>query len=128
MCAEDACPMAGRCARHANYLEARETELSLRLLNTSLLNITTEGCEYIHIPQQVSVARGFMKMHGSVPSGAVRNLWKSFPHCNSRRQFYYMRDGRVPLMPEHQRDILDFFAEHGADMSLGFDSYQEVTV
>lgn len=128
MCAEDACPMAGRCARHANYLEARETELSLRLLNTSLLNITTEGCEYIHIPQQVSVARGFMKMHGSVPSGAVRNLWKSFPHCNSRRQFYYMRDGRVPLMPEHQRDILDFFAEHGADMSLGFDAYEEVVV
>lgn len=127
MCANEACQMAGKCLRYSKYVEARKTELSLKLLNTSLLNVTAEGCEYLHIPQQVVEARGFRKMYDSVPRISSRNLWQSFPYCQSRRQFYYMLSGEMPLLPEQQDDILAFFAERGADTTLGFDAYQEVT-
>lgn len=128
MCANEACPMASQCMRYTKYAEARGTELSLRLLNISLVIVTAEGCEYLHVPQQVTEARGFRAMYDSLPRKAARNLWQSFPYCNSRRQFYYMLSGDVPLYPEQQQKILDFFAERGADMNLGFDAYQEVMV
>lgn len=120
--------MASQCMRYTKYTEAQETELSLNLLNISLVNVTADGCEHIHIPQQVTVARGFKGMYDSVPRKAARNLWQSFPCCRSRRQFYYMLSGDVPIYPEQQKKILYFFAERGADMSLGFDTYQEVVV
>lgn len=128
MCANEACPMASQCMRYTKYTEVRETELSLRLLNISLVNVTANGCEYLHVPQQVTLARGFRGMYESLPQKAARNLWQSFPCCNSRRQFYYMLSGDVPLYPEQQQKILDFFSERGADTSLGFDAYQEVVV
>ena len=128
MCANEACMMASKCMRYIKYIEARKTELSLTLLNTSLLNVTAEGCEYLHIPQQVLEVRGFRKMYGSVPRRSSRNIWQSFPCCESRRQFYYMLSGDVPLLPKQQEKILAFFAARGADTTLGFDAYQEVTV
>lgn len=128
MCANDTCKVASKCMRYNKYIEARKTELSLKLLNTSLLNVTAEGCEYLHIPQRVIEARGFRKMYGSIPRESSLNVWKSFPCCESRRQFYYMLSGDVPLLPEQQEEILTFFAARGADTSLGFDAYREVTV
>lgn len=128
MCANEACPMASQCMRYTKYTEVRGTELSLRLLNISLVDVTADGCKYLHIPQLVTKARGFRGMYDSVPRKAARNIWQSFPCCNSRRQFYYMLSGDAPLSPEQQKKILDFFAERGADTSLGFDTYQEVMV
>lgn len=128
LCANDSCPMASQCLRYTRYLEARATELSLQILNTSLLNVTDEGCEYIHIPRTEMQARGFEKMYGSVPRRAAINLWRDFPRCGSRRQFYRLLNGEVALNIDHQEEIKSFFESLGADTSLGFDKYEEVTV
>lgn len=120
--------MAGLCKRHTDYLEAKKDTLVIQVLNTSQVDVTADGCEYLHIPRRVIEARGFKKMYESVPRKYSKNLWQSFPHCNSRRQFYRMLAGEVPLYPEEQQDILAFFAAHGVDVSIGFDAAQEVTV
>lgn len=128
VCANDDCPMAGQCMRHMDYIEAKKTTLVIQVLNTSLLNVSSEGCEYLHIPRKVMEARGFRKMYDSLPRKYSKNLWQSFPHCNSRRQFYRMLSGEVPLYPEEQKEILGFFASRGVDTTIGFDAMQEVTV
>lgn len=128
LCANDTCQMAGQCLRHLKYNEEKESKLTLQIVNTSLLDITAEGCEYLHIPRQVMEAHGFKKMYESVPQRYSRNIWRSFPRCGSRRQFYRMLSGEVPLSPEHQEEIIAFFASHHADTTPGFDAYEEVTV
>lgn len=126
LCANDVCQKTGQCIRHIKYKEARESELTLCLLNNSLLDVTTDGCEYVHIPRPVMVARGFRQMHGSVPRSASQGLWRSFPDCHSRRQYYRLMNGEVPLYPEQQQKILAFFDARGADTSLGFDVCEEI--
>lgn len=128
LCANDSCPMAGQCLRYTKYIEARATELTIQILNASLLDVTDEGCEYIHIPRTEMQARGFGKMYGSVPRRAAINLWRDFPRCGSRRQFYRLLNGEVALSIDHQEEIKNFFDSRGADISLGFDHYEEVTV
>lgn len=127
-CANDDCPMAEKCLRHMEYLETKKKELTLKLLNTSLLDITSQGCEYLHLARQVTEARGFQRIYDSMPKKMSRNLWQELPYCNCRRQFYRMLHGEVPLYPEQQQKILAFFASRGADTTLGFDSYAEVTI
>lgn len=128
LCAGVNCPAATNCMRHTKYLEAQESEMLMQVLNQSHLNITSDGCQYLHIPQDVTVAHGFRKMYGSMPRHSSLNLWKSFPNCDSRRQFYRLLSGEVPLLPDYQTEILQFLASRHADIALGFDSYEEVTV
>ena len=128
VCGNDECPMAGQCMRHMDYVEAKKTVLVLQTLNTSCVEVTADGCEYLHIPQKVMEARGFRKMYDSVPRRYSKKLWQSFPHCGSRRQFYRMLAGEGPLYPEEQQDILGFFAARGVDTTIGFDAMQEVMV
>ena len=44
------------------------------------------------------------------------------------RRFYKARNGEFPLNPQMQADLLEIFKERGADLSLGFDSYEEQDV
>lgn len=124
----DECALSEKCMRHIKYNEARREQLCLHVLNTSLLDVTADGCEYLHIPRQMTMAYGFKNMYDTVPRKMSRNLWKFFPHCGSRRQFYRMLSGEVALSPEWQHDITSFFASKDANISLGFDQYKEVTV
>ena len=44
------------------------------------------------------------------------------------RRFYKAKNGEFPLNPQMQADLLEIFKERGADLSLGFDSYEEQDV
>ena len=44
------------------------------------------------------------------------------------RRFYKAKNGEFPLNPQIQADLLEIFKERGADLSLGFDSYEEQDV
>lgn len=128
VCNNANCPMAEECSLHQRYIEAVKTEPCLPLLNTSLITIGENGCEYLHIPKTVVVARGFRNMYDTVPKKATRNLWMHFPGSTSRRQFYRFLSGEVQILPDTQSEILAFMKEIDADTSIGFDNYEKVTV
>ena len=44
------------------------------------------------------------------------------------RRFYKAKNGEFPLNPQMQADLLEIFKERGADLSLGFASYEEQDV
>lgn len=122
------CPMHNKCSRHAEYLLLKATEPYMLQLNKSLLTIGENGCQYLHIPKLVTAAYGFKVMYATVPKKNATNLWKRFPGDISRRQFYRLLSGEVALLPDEQEEILTFFKEMGADTSLGFDRYEDLTV
>lgn len=128
VCNADHCPLSDRCARHIEYLRTKDTEPYQLMLNTSLVTIGDQGCQHLHIQKKVTVARGFKNMYATVPKKNATSLWKQFPGDISRRQFYRLLPGDVALMPDQQEAVLRFFAEKGADTSLGFDAYEEVDV
>ena len=44
------------------------------------------------------------------------------------RRFYKAKNGEFPLNPQMQAELLEIFKERVADLSLGFDSYEEQDV
>ena len=127
-CMAGDCAMASQCSRYQNYVEACKHDTVLQVINTSLLGMSDEGCQYLHIAKEVKAARGFKAMYATVPHGVAKNVWQDFPGRISRRQFYRLMNGEVLLMPEDQSAILEYFKTLGADVSLGFDGYEIVTV
>lgn len=128
VCNAKECAMAQQCIRYINFTEERNTEKVLQVLNTSLVEIGQEGCEYLHVAREVKAARGFKKMYATIPHGAATGVWHGFPGRISRRQFYRLLNGEVMLLPEDQAAILSHLASKGADTTLGFDEYEMVTV
>lgn len=128
VCETEQCAMAAQCSRYQKYMEERRQSLVLQILNTSLLEVSEEGCKYLHIAREVTAARGFSKMYGTIPRGCAKNVWQDFPLNISRRQFYRLMNGEVQILPEEQAEVLTYFKSLGADTSLGFDAYEQVTV
>lgn len=128
VCNADHCQKHDVCSRYTNYIETLGTEVFHCVLNTSLVTIGDEGCQYLHIPTKVTVAHGFKNIYLSVPKIHIKNLWKRFPGGISRRQFYRLLNGEVSLMPEQQEEILNFFNSCDANTALGFDRYEDVEV
>lgn len=121
VCAADSCPMSSQCNRYKNYAEALKTDNVLSILNTSLLEIGSEGCKHLHIARETIVARGFKKMYATIPHYAATALWRDFPGKLSRRQFYRLLNGEVELLPDNQAEIMQFLEKKGANTALGFD-------
>ena len=44
------------------------------------------------------------------------------------RRFYKAKNGEFPLDPQMQEALLEVFKKRGADISLGFDSYEDQDV
>ena len=44
------------------------------------------------------------------------------------RRVYKAKNGEFPLNPQMQAELLEIFKERGADLSLGFDCYEEQDV
>lgn len=128
VCINTQCPKSNCCSLHQLYQDLSKTELTYRVLNTTLLDVDDNGCDYLHIPKQVTAARGFKRMHETIPLKAAKNMWKQFPGNICRRQFYRILSGDVQLLPEQQANILSYLDILGADTTIGFDEYEEITV
>lgn len=71
-------------------------------------------------------ARGFTHLRDSIPSVNARYLNVYTPF--SQRRFYKAKNGEFLLDPEMQEALLEVFKKRGADISLGFDSYEDQNV
>lgn len=128
VCPAHHCPMASQCYRYTNYLEALKKEPVMQVLNDDILEIGDKGCKYLYLSRTVEAAYGIERMYASIPHSSSVDFWRSFPMQCSRRQFYRILHGEVPIMPEQQQDIIEYLSSKGADVTLGFDKYEEVTV
>lgn len=122
------CKVAEQCRHHQLYMEQKDHWLVMSLMNTTLIDITDEGCKYFIVTHPVMMARGFRAIYDSVPHSIARGLWKDFPRKPSRRQFYRLLSGQVLIEPDYQEEILHFFEDSGANIQLGFEKMEEVMV
>ena len=51
-----------------------------------------------------------------------------FPYALCPAQVYKAKNGEIAIAPDMQQHLISIFREHGADMSIGFDSYEEKDV
>ena len=125
-CPLASCSRSKTCARYANYQKAKAEEASFMVLNTDLLQVEGEVCPYHLVSERQRWARGFTRLCKSIPSGNAKYLNVYTPF--TQRRFYKAKNGEFPLNPQMQADLLEIFKERGADLSLGFDSYEEQDV
>ena len=126
-----ACPLAScscstTCARYATYQKALEEEDTFCVMNPQLLKAGGDTCPYHLVAEKQQWARGFKRICDTIPAGNAKHLSHSTPY--TERRFYKAKNGEFPIGPEMQQTLLNIFKAKGADMSVGFDGYEEQTV
>ncbi len=126
-----ACPLAScsridTCARYATYKKALEEEDTFSVINPQLLKAGGDTCPYHLVAERQRWARGFKRISATIPAGKAKYLSHCTPY--SERRFYKAKNGEILIEPEMQQTLLDIFRSKGADMSVGFDGYEEKTV
>lgn len=123
VCPMASCTRSNTCARYANYLKEKAEADSFEVLNLDHLKIAGDSCPYHLVTERQRWARGFARLCDSIPKGNSRylNIYTPF----TQRRFYKAKNGEFALNPELQKELLSIFEQKGADISLGFDSYEE---
>ncbi len=126
VCTLASCARSNTCARYATYQKALAEEDTFCVMNHQLLKAGGDTCPYYLVSEKQLWARGFRRICDTIPSGNAKRLAHSTPY--TERRFYKAKNGEILIEPEMQRTLLDIFRSKGADMSVGFDGYEEKTV
>lgn len=126
VCPLASCSRSNQCARYAGYLKAQASAQTFEVMNPRLMQVSGDACPYRLVSEKQRWARGFKRLYQSVPKGNSRYLYRSSPY--GERRFYKAMNGEELIDPEMQQQLLVFFRRNGADMSLGFDGYEEKVV
>lgn len=126
-----ACPMAScnhsnTCARHAHYLKAVAEADTYEVMNLQHLQVDTAACPYHLVTKKIRVAWGFKRIYDTIPHGNAKHLYMCTPY--PVRRFYKAKNAEIPIEPKMQQILLNIFKQNGADMSIGFDRYEEKEV
>lgn len=125
-CPLTACPKSGICVHYANYMKAQENE-SFEVLNTRLITPTDEGCPNLIVEKTERWAYGFTNMFATMTIGKAKSVnWYGL--FGSQPTYWRAKNGERPISPDEQERLLQKFERCGADVSLGFDRYEDVIV
>lgn len=125
-CPKASCTRSNICARYAEYQKAKVESDTFKVLNPERLKLDGASCPYCLVAEKQLWARGFKRIYDSIPSGRTHRFYLYSPY--SPRTFYKVKNGEKLIEPEMQKRLLAIFKEKGADMSIGFDSYEEKVV
>ena len=124
VCLHEACPVHHLCARYEHYEKLLATEQAFAILNPSLLKCHEQGCQYRLVKKTFRMARGFQRMFDTVPTGNTYKFWRRTPYY-SETTYCRAKRGAILIDPTKQQVLLNLLERNGADISLGFDSYEE---
>lgn len=124
VCPMASCTRSNTCARYAQYVKSLAEDDTFAVLNAKRMNLEGESCPYHLVVEKQIWARGFRRLYNSIPSGNAHYFYTCTPY--TQRRFYKARNGEILIDPEMQQRLLAIFEQNGADMSLGFDGYEEV--
>lgn len=129
VCPLAACPQCSQCLRYKNYLQVRNKEASMTVVNTELVTPTSEGCPYLLVRKSQRIAYGFERLRNEVPRKHLTKL-QTLTGFGSRASFDRRWHGypKYGLNPSEQQRILSVFSSLGVDTSIGFDRYREEEV
>lgn len=126
VCPMASCTRSNTCARYAQYVKSLTDDDTFKVLNAQRLKLEGDTCPYHLVAEKQLWARGFRRIYASIPSGKAHYFYACTPF--TQRRFYKARNGELALDPKMQQRLLAIFEQHGADMSIGFDSYEEKEV
>jgi len=125
-CPMASCSRSNTCVRYANYLKALSESDTYIMMNFQHLGIDTATCPYHLVVEKQRWARGFQRIYSTIPAGNARGFYMRTAY--TQRRYYKAKNGEILIPPEMQQDLLDIFKRNGADMSVGFDGYEEKEV
>lgn len=123
VCPMASCTRSNTCARYAQYVKSLVADDTFEVLNAKRMNLESATCPYHLIAEKQVWAKGFRRLYNSIPSGKAHYFYNRTPY--TQRRFYKARNGEILIDPEMQQQLLAIFSRHGADVSLGFDGYEE---
>lgn len=125
-CPMASCSRSNTCARHAKYLKSLAEADTFEVMNVQHLNLDSATCPYHLTVEKQRWAKGFRRIVDTIPWGNAKRLYMCTPY--TQRRFYKAKNGEIPIEPEMQQTLLSIFGRNGADVSVGFDSYEEKEV
>lgn len=123
------CPMASckrnkQCVRYANYLKAKQEEVSYQVLNFNRISYDADkGCSRFLVWEKQRWAKGFRRMFNTLPVSNTHYFWSRTPY-HSESSYCRAKRGALLIDPNMQAALLKVFKYNGADVSIGFDDYE----
>lgn len=125
-CPLTACPKSGTCVHYANYVKT-QNDASFEVLNTRLITPTDDGCPHLIVEKTERRAYGFERMLATMPIGKA-HAFNGYSFFGSQPTYSRAKNGIRAITPKEQAALLKMFQRCGADVSLGFDRYEDVVV
>lgn len=125
-CPMASCSRSNNCVRYARYLKALSESDTYEVMNLQHLKLDGDACPYHLTAVKQRWARGFKRIYSTIPAGNTRGFYMCTPY--TQRRYYKAKNGEILIEPEMQQMLLNIFQRHGADISIGFDSYEEKEV
>ena len=77
VCPLAACPQCSQCLRYKNYLQIRNKEASMTVVNTELVTPTSEGCPYLLVKKCQRIAYcSVVQALAAVPASTAAGMGK----------------------------------------------------
>ena len=125
-CPMASCSRSNTCARHIKYLKSLAEADTFEVMNVQTLQLSPDTCPYHLTIEKQRWARGFKRIVDTIPWGNAKRLYMCTPY--TQRRFYKAKNGEILIEPEMQQTLLNIFGQNGADLSVGFDNYEEKEV
>lgn len=125
-CLATNCPAEANCLRHLAAQAQMEENEHLEIVNPQRTR-PEEGtdCPYYQDATPILVAYGFKKALGSIRADSVGSAINSLMSLKSRRTYYRLLNGEIPLKDPLKQKVTNILLHYGAEKPIQFDRYEE---
>ena len=125
-CLASNCPAAENCLRSLAAQAQMEEREQLEIVNPKRVR-QEEGtsCPYYQDATPIRVAYGFKKALGSIRADRVGSATNSLMALKSRRTYYRLLNGEIPLKDPLKQQVANILLRYGAEKPIQFDRYEE---
>ena len=126
ICLASNCPKAENCLRSLAAQAQMEEREQLEVVNPKRIRPEEgTGCPYYQDATPIRVAYGFKKALGSIRADRVGAAINSLMGLNSRRTYYRLLNGEIPLKDPLKQQVANILLRYGAEKPIQFDRYEE---
>lgn len=126
VCLAADCLVAAKCLRHLSAQAQMEEKERLEVVNPKRVR-PEEGtdCPYYQDATPILVAYGFKKALGSIRADRVGSTISSLMGLKSRRTYYRLLNGEIPLKDPIKQQVVNILLHYGAEKPIQFDRYEK---
>lgn len=124
-CFKEGCASADNCLRALVGRDVSRSAQKLMVVNPHLANAAGEAdCSFYVSGERIRIAFGFENALNLVPLGKAKEARNALIKLFTKRIYYKLLGGEVPINTKRQAQIASVLNSYGATLPIEFDRYE----